>query len=321
MPDLQQTTASPATEQFRLSACRQFATRFLASIAIPAGLGLSAVVLSLPAQSQGPAYNPYADSQEMLAPVAPDGTIRWGTFYKSAGLQKSYERLWNLGACRGTNKAITVPVETNKLAVDDIAEEDFRGSVVGVEGTLHGGMLAFRLDGQGDGAEARVAVLHPAGVSSLRVRGSIPVADLPAGATVRLHTRVDRQGRALEPLRSLDVIVVAADFRPEPVSADVSETLVGRVVRIHKGLMTIRVDAGRIRRLSIPLAEGALATIDAPVLELARAGDTIEVRGRPWTGEGCLAAGTVFASKVTVTKPQPVSAQVAPGKAVVASGR
>lgn len=321
MRDSLQAIGSQAGGRLRRAERPRFPLRFLSGIAIPAVLCLSAAGLSSPAHSQGPAYNPYADSQEMLAPVAPDGTIRWGTFYKSAALQKSYERLWNLGACRGSNKAITVPVETNKLVVDDIAEEDFRGTIVGVAGTLHGGMLAFGPGGGGDDVDPRVAVLHPAGVSSLRVRGRFPAADLPTGIAVRLNASVDRQGRAREPARSLDVVALATDFRPEAVRADVSEIVVGRVVRIHKGLMTIQVDAGRIRRLTIPLAEGALATVDAPLMELARAGDTIEVRGRPWTGEGCLAAGTVFASKVTVTKPQPASVEAAPDEADVASGR
>ena len=56
-------------------------------------------------------YNPYADGHDPLPPVAADGTLHWGPFYKSAAIQKSYERLWSLGACRGTNKAITIRSE------------------------------------------------------------------------------------------------------------------------------------------------------------------------------------------------------------------
>ena len=36
--------------------------------------------------SSGEPYNPYAVAPAVLPPVAPDGTIQWGTFFKSAQL-------------------------------------------------------------------------------------------------------------------------------------------------------------------------------------------------------------------------------------------
>jgi hypothetical protein len=76
--------------------------------------------------AQATPYNPYADANEALPPVAADGTIHWGTFYKSAQVQQAYERLWNLGACRGSNRAITVPVAENKLVIDRLPEAEFK---------------------------------------------------------------------------------------------------------------------------------------------------------------------------------------------------
>jgi hypothetical protein len=93
---------------------------------------LAAVILctwAAPVVAQPVPYNPYADGQDPLPPVAADGTLHWGPFYKSAAIQKSYERLWSLGACRGTNKAITIPVERNKLVIDTLPEETFTGRV------------------------------------------------------------------------------------------------------------------------------------------------------------------------------------------------
>jgi hypothetical protein len=130
------------------------------------------VLSGAPASGQVGPYNPYAMAEDAPPPLAADGTIQWGVFYKSAKLQRAYERLWSLGACRGSNRAITVPVAENKLVIDRLPEAEFRGVVQGATGDLAGGMVAFTLDSTSpDGTEALVAQLHPAGVSRLAVRG------------------------------------------------------------------------------------------------------------------------------------------------------
>ena len=147
-------------------------------------------------------YNPYADGHDELAPVAADGTLRWGPFYKSAAIQKTYERLWNLGACRGTNKAITVPVERNKMMIDNLPEESFTGRVRATAGSLSGGMVAFTEGATVDHSSAvLIAQLHPAGVTQMQVGGSTSAAAIKPGMTVRLRTVVDDKGRAAEPIR------------------------------------------------------------------------------------------------------------------------
>lgn len=259
-----------------------------------------ALVLPQVGQAQVAAYNPYADSQEMLPPVAPDGTLRWGTFYKSAATQKAYERLWNLGACRGTNKAITVPVEMNKLSIDSLPEEEFRGTIVGVNGTLAGGMVVFTTGGLEH--VTRVAVLHPAGVSKLAVSGTAPASILRPGMTVRLHATIDRKGRGDEPISAFEIVTLPADSKPTAVRPGQVDTIVGQVVQVRNNLLLLRVEAGTIRRLSLPLAANAVATIEAGQLELVEPGDTVELKGRLWTGAGSLDAGTIFTSKIVVTK-------------------
>lgn len=262
---------------------------------------------SIAADGRAPinAYNPYADSQQ-LPPVAPDGTLRWGTFYKSAALQQAYERLWHLGACRGTNKAITIPVESNKVAIDTLPEETFRGIVVGTAGTLEGGLVAFTPAGPGVEPDTTlVAALHPAGVSRLSVSGRIPVGGLRPGMTARVSTRVDRKGAAVEAATALDVITLPAGFKPEPVVADRPVTAVGTLTRIQGDTVWLQVGAGRIRRLAVPLAADAVVRVEASQLELVAPGDVLLLEGRVWRGEGCLGDGTVFASRLSVTKPEP----------------
>jgi hypothetical protein len=268
-------------------------------------------------------YNPYADGHEVVAPVAADGTLQWGTYFKSAQLQRAYERLWNLGACRGTNRAITEPVTANKLVIDRLPEGDFDGVVQAAGGTLAGGVVAFAGPGAGDPNAPLFAQLHPAGVSHLTVTGIVRLADLRPGMSVRLKARIDARGRADAPVARLTIVTPAADAKPQAVRPDRDEDVVGTVVSCRAGTLVMRVDAGKVRRLTIPLADDVVVTVDGACLELVAAGDTVAVKGRLWSGEGAAGAGTIFASHVTVTKrapPQPESREVAAG-AGAAGGR
>jgi hypothetical protein len=268
---------------------------------------LATAALASPPPAAAPlnAYNPYADSQN-LPPVAPDGTLRWGTFYKSAAIQQAYERLWNLGACRNTNKAITIPVEMNKVAIDSLPEEDFRGVVVGATGTIHGGMIAFTAAAAlGADEPTLVAALHPAGVSKLKVSGPLPVTALRPGLTVRVQAEVDAKGQGMRPLSVIDVITPPPGFKPVAIQAGRVESVIGTVARRHADTLVIQVAAGRIRRLSLPVAADAAVRVDASQLDLVAPGDVVTLTGRVWRGEGCLGEGTVFASVVNVAKPAP----------------
>lgn len=258
-------------------------------------------------------YNPYADGHDPLPPVKADGTLHWGPFYKSAAIQKTYERLWSLGACRGTNKAITIPVERNKLIIDNLPEETFTGRVRGTAGSMTGGMIAFT---EGQAVDPSVAVLvaqlHPAGVTQVHVSGRTSAASIEPGMTVRLRALVDEKGRANDPIDAIDIVTPPRDFTPDAIRPNTLETVVGTVVQIRPNMIQVRVDAGRIRRLTLPLADEPQVMIhDAAQLDLLAPGDAVEVTGRRWSGEGAMGAGTVFASRVAVTKaavPKPSTA-------------
>jgi hypothetical protein len=287
---------------------------------IPVLAGSVVLAVAGPARGQLTPYDPYADSQERPAPVAPDGTIQWGVFYKSAAVQSAYQRLWNLGACRGTNKAITEPVNRNKMIIDRLPEADFEGTVVAVTGDLAGGLVAFAEGQAGATAEPLVAQLHPAGVTRLRVSGRVPAAVLRPGLALRLVAEIDERGRAAAPLAAFEVVTPPADFKPDPVRPGVRETIVGTVTRIHKDVLTLEGPAGTVRRLTFKVAPDAVATLDAGRLDLVAAGDAVHVTGRLWTGDGALGAGTVFVSEVTITKP-PLPGEVALPAAVGVAAR
>jgi hypothetical protein len=249
-------------------------------------------------------YNPYADGHDSLPPVAADGTLHWGPFYKSAAIQKAYERLWNLGACRGTNKAITVPVERNKMVIDNLPEESFTGRVRATAGSLAGGMIAFTEGASVDPAAAvLIAQLHPAGVTHMQIGGRTSIAAIKPGMTVRLRTEVDDKGRAEDPIRAIEIVTPPRDFVPDPVRSRQPDTVVGTVVQARNKLLLLKVDAGTIRRLVLPVADDAVVMIvDAAQVELIAPGDEVEVTGRRWSGEGAMGAGTVFTSRIVVNK-------------------
>ena len=263
----------------------------------------SAVLGMQQARAQLTPYDPYAAVQERLPPVAPDGTLRWGVFYKSAEMQQAYERLWNLGACRNTNPAITIPVQENRLLIDRLPESEFTGVVRGTVGSLAGGVVAF-VETQGDSAHLPLfAQLHPAGVSKVSVCGSVPAALVRPGMWVRVKAEVDARGRAVDPAHDLEIVAPQPGFKPDPVRPGRMDTLVGLVTQTTDKALLLRVDAGTIRRLRIPLAADAVASIVADRFDLIAPGDTVEVKGRLWAGEGCSGRGTIFASHVTVQKP------------------
>jgi hypothetical protein len=283
-------------------------------------LALIAVIAGLAARDTlAQRYDPYAEGHEVLTPVAADGTIRWGTFYKSAELQSRYERLWNLGACRGTNKAITVPVANNKVLIDRLPEGEFAGVVQGVSGPLAGGVVAFMPVGAAAQDAALFAQLHPAGVTRLTVTGTIALESIRPGMVVRIRATVDERGRASQPLRALTVVTPPVGFVPDAVRPGHDDTLVGTVVSCRMKTLVVRIDAGSIRRLTCPLADDAVATVDGARFDLVAPGDAAEFKGRLWSGEGSAGAGTIFASYVTVTK-RPAAAHAGSGAAAAAAG-
>jgi hypothetical protein len=279
-------------------------------VGIAACIGLSDAVRAQPVP-----YNPYAETQESLPPVAADGTLHWGPFYKSAAIQKSYERLWNLGACRGTNKAITTPVERNKLVIDNLPEASFSGRVRATAGTAKGGLVAFTEgDALHDSAPLLVAQLHPAGVTQMQIGGPAAATALKSGMTVRLRAQVDEKGRASSPLQSLEIISPPPGFVPDPIRPNTADTVIGEIQRVNNSMLVVQVAAGTIRRLTLPLSkETSIMVVDASRLDLVSPGDSLEVTGRRWAGEGCMGTGTVFASQIIVHKAAPTAA--APGRA------
>lgn len=271
----------------------------------PQSLAMTLVIVLLVGWSQPAAAQGYGAPAPPPPPVNEDGTIHWGTFYKSASIQQAYERLWNLGACRGTNKRITIPVENNKMQIDRLPESEFEGVVQAATGTLAGGLIAFTAAGGGDdGPPTFVAQLHPAGVSALEVSGPASAAVLSIGMIVRLQALVDPKGHGSDEVETIEIVTPPRDFEPPTVEPGSRSEIVGRIVAVRGDRLTIQLlrPAGGLRRLFLPLSAAVVVRFDAAQVEYVTPGDRIALTGRLWTGEGSMASGTIFASDVVVTK-------------------
>jgi hypothetical protein len=265
-------------------------------------------------------YDPYAEFQESPPAVLPDGTLHWGTFFKSAALEQNYRRLWNLGACRGSNKAITVPVERNRVLIDRLLESEFQGVVRHVAGTGAGGVIAFSED-IADPARAPVffAQLHPSGGTSLGVAGPTRARFLAPGMTIRFRATVDDRGHVTEAPSLIEVVTLPADYVPDAVRPGKRDTIVAQVTRVRPGLVQVHVGSGRLRRVMLTIGDDTEVTVDGTDLELVEPGDAIEVKGRLWDGAGSTGAGTVFVSRVTVRKTAPPDLVEQPASGTVAT--
>lgn len=272
---------------------------------LPRAIAVTLAALLLGGWSRQAPAQGYAPPAPPPPPINEDGSIHWGTFYKSAAIQQAYERLWNLGACRGTNKRITIPVENNKMQIDSLPEAQFRGTVQAASGTIAGGLIAFTQVGAGgDAPPTFVAQLHPAGVSGLHVQGPASTAVLTAGMIVRLQAMVDVQGRGVDEVETIEIITPAHDSEPPTITPGSRSEIVGRITAVRGGSLAMQLlkPAGGLRRVFLPLSADVVVRFDAAQVEYVATGDQISLTGRLWTGEGSMAAGTIFASDVVVTK-------------------
>jgi hypothetical protein len=258
-----------------------------------AGVALSFFGFTSPLMAQVAPYNPYAASQEEVLPaVAADGTLHWPVFFKSAKMELSYQRLWNLGACRGTNMRITGPVEQNKISIDKMPE----GTVEGVVTLVSTGAVMLK---QSDGKLTRL-VTHPEGVSRVSVTGDVPANMLKPGMQVRLVASVDEHGVGAEPIDVLDVISVDKDFTPLEVKAGAIQTITAKVVSLRGQRLQLLVGTGSLRKLTFQLDEAAIAHVMTRDIGYASIGDTLTAKGHMYSGTAT--EHWVFASDVTVVK-------------------
>lgn len=250
--------------------------------------------------AQSAPYDPYAPQVEE-PPIAADGSLNWPVFYKSASLQANYEKLWNMGACLGTNRKITIPVANNRLDINKMPE----GKLEGIVMRVGKGQLFVR---QADGKIKKIAV-HPAGVSRIDVTGDVPARWLKPGMGVRLVGQVDESGHGPDTLEQLDIVTIPPGFEPNPVVAGKRQSIVAVVASLRGNRLLLKTPSGSLRRLSFQISDETVAHVQVKDLAFASVGDKVEAKGHFYSGDKN--EHWVFASDVTVSKPEAPSEETA----------
>jgi hypothetical protein len=243
---------------------------------------------------QAAPYNPYAPQEEDAAPaVSADGKLNWPKFFKSAQLEARFQSYFAMGSCVGTKKSINDRLSANKVDVNSLPESKDGGVAVGVP---TGAVTIAHPDG------SKVAVvLHPAGVTKVTVTGPMYVGALRPGMTIRVLGKVDSRGVQKDVVDSIEVVTPTKELRVPDVSPDKLQTIVGTVVRLHDGHLSVKVPTGKLRRLNFTVDENTKVDVQGSDISLVGAGDHVDAFGHVYSGDSGNGV-TMFASEVTVTK-------------------
>jgi hypothetical protein len=242
----------------------------------------------------GQVYNPYAKTQDDPLPVTKDGKLNWPAFFKSKALEDRFQAYFAMGSCVGTKQEINTMLRDNKVDVNQLPELAVRGLAIGCNSAA-----ATITDDRGTNT---ILVTHPAGVTKVTVTGEMPVSQLKPDMVVRFLGRVDQRGAGTDPIDAIEVITPDPHFRWLPVEAKRVQTITGIVTRFQGQRLQVRVDAGKMHRLSFNIADQAKVNVDGASLSLVAPGDEITATGRAYKGPGAAGMGVIFASEVTVTK-------------------
>ncbi|TWT34956.1 hypothetical protein [Blastopirellula retiformator] len=239
-------------------------------------------------------YDPYAKPVDDLPPVSSDGTLHWPTYFRSAALEARYQNLWRMGACGGTNKSITVPVEKNKLSIDALPETSVAGRVLQVKPDS---LMVLQADGK-----PAMIITHPAGVSHIEVTGDVPARLLKPGMLVRFLGEIDPQGHGVAPVDAVDVLSNAGDFAPPAAEPGHRVNVIGVVKSLHGKTLVVQTATGELRKLTFLLADEATAHLQTTELKYCGVGDQVAAKGRLYSVAGGKPERCVFASDVEVAK-------------------
>jgi hypothetical protein len=163
---------------------------------------------------------------------------------------------------------------------------------------------------------------------------------LQAGAYVRFSTRLDKKGKATDPVTSATVLTPRPEFPPgvvvetpaggletgglftdapetqpkktkpvkkkaEPINDELSYLVTGRIAQIRDGKFTIQADSYTI---SGQFAAAAKIAVELNELQ-GKAGDTVEFKGQKYPD-----SPNTLASEIKVTAAEPLTADVSKRK-------
>jgi hypothetical protein len=263
--------------------------RFLLLASLVVGL------LGSQASAQQKPFNPYEDENADLIAITPDGKINWPTFYKSAAIKAKFDWMFATGSCRGTNPDLNAVIINNKVNVNLIAEEEYTGVV---QSNVGGNLIVLDKD------KIPTSIMtHPKGVSKIEVNGPFTLKQLRTGMLVRMTAKINDDGTSDMAVPAIEIFSTKPDYPFAEITAGERNMFAARVVALRDKTLELRVDAGKLRKLKVPVDEETVVTLNMDDLNLASPGDKIEVKGHLYAGPGCTAKQGIFANKVLVTKP------------------
>ncbi len=263
--------------------------RFLLLASLVAGLLVSH------ASAQQKPYNPYADENADLAPISPDGKINWPTFYKSAAIKAKFDWMFATGSCRGTNPRLNAVISGNKVNVNQLPEEEYSAIV---QSAVNGKLVLI------DKSMVTTSVMiHPKGVSKVEVVGPLTLQQLRLGMLVRFIAKINEDGTSEQPLASLEVFSNQRDYPFAEIETGERKSQVARIVALRDKTLELRVEAGQLRQLKLPVDDSTVVMMNMDSISLVAPGDKIELKGHRYQGEGITTKQAIFANKLLVTKP------------------
>jgi hypothetical protein len=243
-------------------------------------------------------YNPYAKSEENLSPIK-DGKLNWPSFFKSKKLEDRFQAYFAMGSCVGTKQTINNMLRDNTVDVNMLPEATVRGTSVGCD------VAAITI--AAPTGQRAVVLAHPAGVTKVSVAGAMTARELKPEMVVRFLGRVDKRGMGTEAIEAIEVITPGPDFVWLPVEAEQMQPITGKVTLLKGQRLTVRVEAGKMRRLNFHVSDQAKVKVDGSSLFLASAGDEVSTTGHLYSGVGAAGQQVVLASEITVTNSLSVS--------------
>lgn len=247
------------------------------------------------AMAQQKPFNPYADENADLMPITPDGKINWPTFYKSGAIKAKFDWMFATGSCRGTKESLNAVIINNKVNVNQIAEEEY---ATVVQSNTGGNLIVL------DKNQVPTNIMiHPKGVSKIEVNGSYTLKQLRTGMLVRLSAKLNEDGTSDQAVPAIEIFSTKPDYPFAEVTTGERSTFAARVVALREKTLELRVDAGKLRKIKVPVDEATVVTLNMDDLKLASPGDKLEVTGHLYSGPGITAKQAIFANKVVVTKP------------------
>lgn len=256
------------------------------------------VSLAGPALGQLAPSNPYADG------MGKSSITGWRPFYKPPKISLEHQIKYAMGWCRWKGYEYS---PSDLVDVDKLPEGSFSGKVVGLqEGLLIGVKTIDSSSGQSAADPEYFAIHADPAITKIAVQGTALPEGLKTGQHVRFVGKVNANGRVLESISKLEMFTPSADWQVREVKPDVESSIGARVGRYQAGQLVLTLKSGKLRTLTVPLAENPEITVNVADFGFVSAGDPVTVKGRLYRPDTQKNVSEVFASDVDVRLSQPV---------------